>query len=233
MATLVNERRGSLTNLPRPIAALIFDMDGLLVDSEPLAGETIVALFRRHGREVDLEAEAGQRLVGMRMREILAIVADMYGLALPTDALAQEYEELRLTVLAGRLQLMPGARELIAFAKDSGLPMALATSGVRRYADAVLAETGLAGSFVVEVTGEDVARGKPAPDVFALAATRLGITPAECVVFEDAPNGIAAAVAAGMRAVAVPNVYTRALAFPTPPEVILPDLHAAISWLQA
>ena len=127
---------------------------------------------------------------------------------------------------------MPGAKALIGFAKREGLPMALATSGVRRYADAVLAETGLAGSFAVEVTGEDVVRGKPAPDVFALAASRLGIEPAGCVVFEDAPNGIAAAVAAGMRAVAVPNIYTRELDFPAPPETSLPDLHAAISWLR-
>jgi HAD superfamily hydrolase (TIGR01509 family) len=233
MATMVPGRRGSVTRLiRRPVEALIFDMDGLLVDSEPLAGETIVTLFRRHGREVDLEAEAGQQLVGMRMREILAVVAEMYGLALPSDALAQEYEELRLKVLAGRLQPMPGAKELIAFARELGLCTALATSGVRRYANAVLAETGLAGSFAVEVTAEDVARGKPAPDAYALAATRLGIAPAKCVVFEDAPNGITAAVAAGMRAVAVPNVYTRALTFPTSPEATLPDLHAAISWLQ-
>ena len=115
---------------------------------------------------------------------------------------------------------MPGAKELIAFAREVGLALALATSGVRRYADAVLAETGLAGSFAVEVTGEDVVRDKPAPDVFALAASRLGIEPAACVVFEDAPNGIAAAVAAGMRAVAVPNIYTRELAFPAAPEVV-------------
>lgn len=223
----------STTERQRPIHALIFDMDGLLVESESLAGEAIVALFRRHGREVDLDAGDGQRLIGMRMREILAIVADMYGVALPTDTLAREFEELRLTVLQGRLQPMPGAKELIAFAQDAGIPMGLATSGVRGYADAVLAETRLAGSFAVEVTGEDVARGKPAPDIFALAATRLGVSPAHCVVFEDAPNGIAAAVAAGMRAVAVPNVYTRELAFSPLPHATLPDLHAAITWLQA
>ena len=234
MSALVREHKGPVPGAnARSIEALIFDMDGLLADSEPLAGETIVALFRRYGREVDLSAEEGQRLVGMRMREILAAVAEIYGLVLPTDALAHEYEELRLTVLQGRLQPMPGAKQLIAFAREAGLPMALATSGVRRYADAVLAETGLAGSFAVEVTGEDVVRGKPAPDVFALTAMRLGVAPAGCVVFEDAPNGIAAAVAAGMRAVAVPNIYTRELAFPAAPEVVFPDLHAAILWLQA
>jgi HAD superfamily hydrolase (TIGR01509 family) len=233
MATLLKKSlRSGFNSNARPIEALIFDMDGLLVDSEPLAGETIVALFRRHGREVDLDAKAGQRLVGRRMREILAIIAEMYDLVLPTDAMAQEYEELRLTVLNGRLQPMPGAKELIAYAYEMRLPMALATSGVRRYADAVLAETGLAGAFAVEVTGEDVAHGKPAPDVFLRAASRLGIRPAGCVVFEDAPNGIASATAAGMRAVAVPNVYTRELAFPAPPEVFLSDLHGAIAWLQ-
>ena len=77
-----------------------------------------------------------------------------------------------------------------------------------------------------------IADGKPAPDVYLLAAERLGVVPARCVVFEDAPPGVAAAVAAGMRVVAVPNANTRDAAFAISPEVVLPDLHAVIPWLR-
>ena len=130
------------------------------------------------------------------------------------------------------MQPYSGAADLLAFAQAGGLRLALATSGRRSYVDAVLAETQFSGRFEVEVTGEDVTYGKPDPETYLLAASRLGVAPASCVVLEDAPNGIAAAVAAGMRAVAVPNVFSRELPFPAPPEVVLPDLHAVIPWLQ-
>ncbi len=114
----------------------------------------------------------------------------------------------------------------------ASLPLALATSGQRDYVDAALRESGLAGSFAVEVTCESVTRGKPDPETYLLAAQRLGINPAHCLVFEDAPAGIAAAIAAGMAAVAVPDVYTKDLTFDPAPHAVLPDLHAAIAWIE-
>jgi beta-phosphoglucomutase-like phosphatase (HAD superfamily) len=95
-----------------------------------------------------------------------------------------------------------------------------------------LNEAGLRGMFEVEVTGDDVTRGKPAPDLFLKAAEGLGVDPADCVVFEDAPAGIAAAVNAGMRAVAVPNSHSRAMSFPVEPEAVLDSLRDAIPWLE-
>ncbi len=91
----------------------------------------------------------------------------------------------------------------------------------------------MAGLFDAEATGDDVERGKPAPDLFLLAASRLGVEPAACVVFEDAPLGVAAAVAAGMRVIAVPNAKSREMPFPVAPTVSLPDLTAGIAWLRA
>ena len=215
------------------IQALIFDMDGLLVDSEPLTHLALVALLGQHDCVINWDdSELNTRIMGRRIPEILAILDEICGITAPAEELNENLEALRVDTLRGRLQSCPGAKELLDFAAEAGLRPALATSGRRSYVDAVLAETRFTGRFAVEVTGENVIRGKPDPETYLLAASRLGVLPERCVVLEDAPNGVAAAVAAGMRAVAVPNVFTRELPFPAPPEVVLPDLHAVIPWLR-
>lgn len=223
-----------LMDLSSPaVQALIFDMDGLLVDSEPLTDIALTALLHQHGCVIDWSDQAlTTRLMGCRMTEILAVVAELCGIETPASDLNETLEALRIQTLRGQLWAMPGAAELLAFAAACRLPLALATSGRRAYVDAVLAETRLTGCFTVEVTGEDVIRGKPDPATYLLAASRLGAAPAACVVLEDAPNGIAAAVAAGMRAIAIPNISSRDLPFSPPPEMTLPSLHAVIPWLR-
>ncbi len=221
------------TTPPQPVQALIFDMDGLLVDSEPLTDIALTALLRQHACVIDWSDNAlTARLMGCRIPEVLAVLAEMCGITTPADELNETLEALRIQTLRGQLRAMPGAAGLLAFAAACALPVALATSGRRTYVDAVLVETRLTGCFAVEVTGEDVTRGKPDPATYVLAAARLGVEPAACVVLEDAPNGIAAAVAAGMRSIAVPNIYSRDLPFVPPPEMVLPDLHAVIPWLR-
>lgn len=213
------------------IAALIFDMDGLLVDSETLNEEVVQALLRHHDCHIAWTQKQTEELMGKRIPEVLAVIARICDIRTPIETLVGAFETHRLEVMRGRLQAMPGALEVTALGRAFGWQTALVTSGRRDYVDAVLAETRLAGSFDVEVTGEDVPVGKPAPDGYLLAASRLNVAPEACIVFEDAPNGIAAAVAAGMQAVAVPNMYTRGLEFQVAPTMFLPDLHAATSWL--
>jgi beta-phosphoglucomutase-like phosphatase (HAD superfamily) len=217
---------------PSPIQALIFDMDGLLVDSEQLGYLTMLALLEQHGCVREWEPEVVGRLFGRRLSEIMPVLVEICGITAPVDELVAGFEELRMVAMRGNLLAFPGAAELIDYGQSVGLRLALATSGRRGYVDAVLTEIGLTGRFAIEVTGEDVARGKPAPDVYLLAAERLGVAPARCVVLEDAPSGIASAVAAGMRAVAVANAHTRDAEFAVAPETVLPDLHAVIPWLQ-
>ena len=216
-----------------PIQALIFDMDGLLVDSEHLGYLTMLALLERHGCVREWEPEVVSRLFGRRLSEIMPVLVEICGLTASVEELIVAFEELRGVAMRGNLVAFPGAAELLAFGSAAGLHLALATSGRRGYVAAVLSEIGLTRRFALEVTGEDVVRGKPAPDAYLLVAERLRVAPASCVVFEDAPSGIAAAVAAGMRAVAVPNAHTREATFDVAPEIVLPDLDAAIPWLRA
>lgn len=206
-------------------------MDGLLVDSESLAEAAMTSFLARYGHEP--RAEVGAQLLGRRLPEALAIVREGYQLEVPVEELIAVYGAMRLAALRGSVKPMPGAAEIVAFGRSAGLKLALATSGQRTHADLSLGETGLAGLFDAEATGNEVERGKPAPDLFLLAAKRVGVAPSACVVFEDAPLGVAAAVAAGMRAVAVPNEKSRSMPFAVAPEITLPDLTAGIAWLRS
>ena len=205
-------------------------MDGTLVDSEPFAERAWTEFLRRHGHE--LRAEVLNRMFGLRLPDGAAVVKEAYGLDLPLAEIAATYDELRLAALRGNLRPMPGAAELVAFGRAAGLRLGLATSSLRHHADLTLAEIELAGAFDAEATGDEVERGKPAPDIFLLVAARLAVAPPHCVVLEDAPAGVAAAVAADMRCVWVPNAKTRDLPYPTAPDTTLPDLGAVIPWLR-
>lgn len=214
-----------------PVEGLIFDLDGLLVDTEPLTDIALVAVLADHECQVTWTPELAERLMGRRMSEILDVLRDLCGITTPLADLHASFEQARLDVIRGRLALLPGAADLLAFARGHCLPVALGTSGFRTYVNAILTELALADTFDVIITGDDVTRGKPAPDVYLRAAQGLGVPAAHCIVFDDAPAGIAAAVAAGIRAVAVPSQFTRELPFAPEPECRLPDLHAAIPWL--
>ena len=211
------------------IEALIFDMDGLLIDSEGLASGAMDRFLERYGLE--RRADIHRQLLGRRLPEAIRIVRDAYQLDHPLQQLIDEYGEMRVEALRGAVKPMPGAAEIIALGRSAGLKIALATSGLRQHATISLEETGLTGLFDVEVTGDEVDHGKPAPDLFLRAAERLNVKPDHCVVFEDAPNGVAAARAAGMLVVAIPNDTSRVHDFPVAADVVLPDLLAGAEWL--
>jgi HAD superfamily hydrolase (TIGR01509 family) len=150
-------------------------------------------------------------MLGLRQLECAALVREALSLRMSAEDLCRQRNDLFMASLPGRVTAMPGAGELLDELAARGISRALATSGERRYVSAVLQELKLDAAFDVQVVAEDVSRGKPHPDVYLLAAERLCVEPADCLVLEDAPNGIAAAKAAGMSCVAVPNAYTRSL----------------------
>jgi HAD superfamily hydrolase (TIGR01509 family) len=185
------------------LRAVLFDMDGLLVDSEPLWFEAECAVMATMGgswtRADQLELTGGslEHSVGyMRARALRPAEPALVGRWL-LDTMA--------TLIAERgVPLMPGAAGLLAELAAAGIPMALVTSAQRQIMDAVIARSGLA--FGTTVCAEDVSHGKPDPEPYQRAAALLGQPPAGCVALEDSPRGIAAAQAAGCPVIAVPSV---------------------------
>jgi HAD superfamily hydrolase (TIGR01509 family) len=194
------------------LEAVLFDLDGLMVDSEPHSIAAWREVLARRGAVLDQPTL--DHMLGQRLTDTARMLAAKLRLAETPEALAREKTDWQIANLRGNVQPMPGLYRLLEAIDGRGLQKAIATSGVRAYLDAVLEAIGLAGRFAILVTGEDVARGKPAPDVFLEAARRLEINPDRCLVLEDAPHGAAAARAAGMACIVVPNEQTRRLQFP-------------------
>jgi len=188
---------------PAALRAVLFDMDGLLVDSEPLWFEVERAVMARLGGEWG-EADQQALIGGSLDRTVSWLLAKAAAPASREDVARWLVDEMAALILARGLPLQPGAGPLLAALDAVGVPCALVTASSRAIMDAVLTVTGL--SFDVTVCGEDVRRGKPDPEPYLLAAARLGVPAAGCVVLEDSPTGIAAARAAGCPVIAVPSV---------------------------
>ncbi|MFF8387145.1 HAD family hydrolase [Streptomyces kanasensis] len=187
------------------MTAVLFDLDGTLVDSEPNYFEAGRRTLARHG-VTDFEWERHTDFIGIGTRETLAVLRSAYAIAAPLEELLAAKNGHYLDLARAGTRVFPGMRRFVERLHAAGVPMAVASGSSRTAIGAVLAGTGLAGYFPVLVSAEEVPRGKPEPDVFLEAARRLGADPADCVVVEDAPPGAAAAHAAGMRCVAVPYV---------------------------
>jgi HAD superfamily hydrolase (TIGR01509 family) len=205
------------------ITALIFDFDGLLVDTETPAFESWRTLYAEHGHELTLDLWQGA-LGTSHGFDALAHLAGLVGADLDRDGtLARRMEQKRM--LSMDQPLLPGSRDLLDQSRMLGLPCAVASSSSRAWVDGWLQLHDIAAYFACVRTADDVVMTKPAPDLFLSAATCMGVEPAACLVFEDSPNGILAAHAAGMRCVAVPGSITRQLALP-PADLTLPALDA-------
>ncbi len=189
--------------------AVIFDIDGTIVDNMHLHAEAFAMFAERHGLP-PLTAEDRARLDGRRNSEIFPILFKRDVPRTEWLAYEEEKEGLYRELSRGRMLPMKGLQGLIDRLKQTGIAMALATSAPEANVTHTLRELGLTGAFPVIVRGDEVPRGKPAPDVFLEAARRLDVPPSECLVFEDAPMGIAAAQAAGMPVVALTTSFQAA-----------------------
>lgn len=197
-----------MADLPTP-RAVIFDMDGVLTDSEPLINKAAVTMFHELGLEV--APDDFIPFVGTGEDRYLGGVAERHGFTLHLPSAKKRTYEIYLALVPDHLRAFPGAAQLIDQCRAAGLKIAVASSADRIKVEANLRQIGLPPeSWDAIVTGEEVQQKKPAPDIFLAIVRKLGLTTAECVVIEDAPNGIQAARAAGIRCVAVAQTFAAA-----------------------
>jgi HAD superfamily hydrolase (TIGR01509 family) len=184
------------------IDGCVFDLDGVLVDSEPVWEQVRRQLVKeRHGR---WPPDAQSRLMGMSTAEWAQYLSEDLGVGLPPAQVADLVVDRMVERYGRRLPLMPGAIDAVRRVA-SRWPIALASSSPRRLIDAVLGGMGVAGLFAATVSTDEVGGGKPAPDVYVAAADRLGVAASRCVAVEDSTNGLRSALGAGLHAVAVPQ----------------------------
>ena len=187
-----------------PIQAVVFDLDGLLFNTEELhrfVGRTLLA---RRGRE--FSDELRQCVMGRPARVALQLIIDRCGLRESADALAAEAERLVPDWLEHHLAPMPGVVELLDALERVGRPKAVATSASRRFAQHVLGRFGWEPRFAFLLTAEDVVHGKPDPEIYLKAAQKLGVPAPAMAVLEDSAHGCRAAAAAGAVVIAVPTM---------------------------
>ncbi|OUM93786.1 MAG: phosphatase [Thermobacillus sp. ZCTH02-B1] len=186
------------------IRAFIFDMDGVIIDSEPIHFEVDLITARHFG--ADMDKEDLERFVGMTNPEMWAIIRAEYGISHTVDEII-EYQSGRKIRWLDEADIEPidGIRELLQDLRGRRIPTGLASSSPRPFIEAVLAKFGIRESFDCVISGEEVPNGKPAPDIYLEAAKRLGVPPAACAVLEDSRNGVLAAKRAGMYCIGFAN----------------------------
>jgi len=194
------------------IEAVVFDLDGVLLDTEQVWDEVRERLAAERGGRYD--AKAQRAMMGMSSPEWSRYMNEVVGIPDPPEEINAEVVRRLLVRYRERLPLLPGAVETVERLARRW-PLAVASSSNRELIEEFLSVSGLRTCFRAWVSSEEVPRGKPAPDVFLEAARRLGVPPQRCTAIEDSANGLRAAKAAAMRVVAVPNVH-----YPPPPDVL-------------
>lgn len=192
--------------------AIIFDMDGLMVDSEPLSRQAWNQVLQAHGYE--MTDDVYRQIIGRRTDQSAEFILNQYPLPMTSKELSAKKSDIFHHIRAQGIPAMPGLMALQAVIKKRGIPWAVATSSPRDHAEIILAQLSLIADCHAIAAGNEVTHGKPAPDIYLLAAERLGIDPAVCLALEDSEPGCTAAKTAGMTVIAVPNGETKTAVFP-------------------
>lgn len=193
-----------MISLPNPVDAVIFDMDGLLLDTETICIAAIMGASRAVGFEVS-EAFC-HAMIGVPSKECDLMMQERFGTGFPMDEYRRECSALMDRLVDAGIPIKPGAIELIEYLSEHDISIAIATSSSRRITTRNLQKSGLFDRFDVIVTRDEVQHGKPHPDLFVRAAAELNARPGHCLSLEDSPNGIRSAHGAGTMPVMVPDI---------------------------
>jgi HAD superfamily hydrolase (TIGR01509 family) len=204
---LGKNHHSSLTIHQYLMRAVVFDMDGLMFNTEDVYTLVGEELLRRRGH--NFTAELKDQIMGMRPQPAFEQMIAHHCLAETWQELAEESNRLFFGLLEGRLAMMPGLIELLNALERAGIPKAVCTSSAREVVAACLRPFDLRGRFEFVLTAEDIIHGKPDPEIYLTAARRFGVPPAELLVLEDSENGCLSAAAAGAYVVAVPGEHSR------------------------
>lgn len=195
----------------KQLRAVVFDLDGLMVNTEEMYIEVGHRLLEPWGHTYDDDLR--HRMMGLPALVALQLMIDHHSLDITLDDLAERSSTLVEEHISVRLESMPGLYELLDWLAENGFPKAIATSGTRDYARNIVERLEIADHFQFILTAEDVTHGKPDPEIYRLAAARLELPPSEIMVLEDSENGCRAAVAAGAFTVAVPGDHNQGQKF--------------------
>ena len=178
---------------------VIFDCDGVLVDSEPISMRADVVLLKRYGIEIS-EAEAHHRFVGTTFQAMLDMMTDAHGVVFP-EGLHEVKNRMVEEMYRSELQAVDGVVDVLEVLKAKGLSLSIGSNSPKARVELALELSGIAPYFDRIITYQDVKQGKPAPDIFLKAAERAGMAPVQCLVVEDSITGVTAGVAANMRTI--------------------------------
>jgi HAD superfamily hydrolase (TIGR01509 family) len=203
---------------------VIFDMDGLMLDTESLGPQTWREAAAAIGVEFDLDLLPS--MIGRNYRDCREMLRGRYGPAYPVEQLTATCLTVFDAIVAREgIAQKPGLRELLDWLEVENIVRAVATSTRRDRAEAQLTQQGLLARFAMLVGGNEVERGKPEPDIFLLAASRLAVAAADCVVLEDSEPGVRAALAAGMMPIMVPDLHRPSESLLAREPLVFPSLH--------
>ena len=184
-------------------AAVVFDLDGLMVDTEPLARDAWNQVLVEYDQKLD--DDLFEQMIGLRLEDSASLVKKALDLAVDPGELSQKEQSNFRHIMESGVKTMPGLSTLLSCLDHNSLPWAVATSSGLAYARKVLAMIDLLDDCQVIASGEEVTRGKPHPDIYLLASNRLGLAPDKCLALEDSVAGCQAANSAGMITIAIPS----------------------------
>jgi HAD superfamily hydrolase (TIGR01509 family) len=184
--------------------AIIFDLDGVLADSEPWWNKIDAQLLREYG-EKNYRGQYHENVLGVSYRLAVEFYKKKFNISAPTEKLMKRRGEIATEFFANRVGLFPNAKRVLEELREKKLHLAVATSSVSASARPFLDRHQIGKFFDVIVTGDEIEHGKPEPDIYLRTAEKLGINPSECLVIEDSLSGIIAAKAAKMRVAAIPD----------------------------